>query len=192
MPKSVFRAVLGRMQFTLRATRRRAHGASHLVQAMSAWLVKTRRAPSRHSRDARVYDLTTTARHKLGTPPSPLTLAVAISKAHCGYRMHLELNSPRPTPPFCCGRKMLCTIYQVNNRTWSLPGLKLALGNKHQSLSHPLNHPLNHSRGKRWPGHSLEVRLSFQTPPPQCYTDLRSISAARPRISSNLAFARCV
>ena len=32
------------------------------------WLVETRRAPSRHSRDARVYDHTTTAMHKLSTP----------------------------------------------------------------------------------------------------------------------------
>ena len=47
------------------------HGASRLVQAMSAWLVKTRRAPSRHSRHARVYGHTTTAVHKLSTPPSP-------------------------------------------------------------------------------------------------------------------------
>ena len=67
--KSVLRAVLGRMQFTLHATRRPPLGASRLVQAMSAWCVKTRRAPSRHSRDARVYSHTTTAMHKLSTPP---------------------------------------------------------------------------------------------------------------------------
>ena len=36
---------------------------------MSAWLVKTRRAPSRHSRHARVYGHTTTTMHKLSTPP---------------------------------------------------------------------------------------------------------------------------
>ena len=57
------------MQFTLHATRQQTpHGASRLVQAMSAWLVKTRRAPSQHSRDARVYGHTTTAMHKLSTP----------------------------------------------------------------------------------------------------------------------------
>ena len=55
VPKSVLRAVFGRMQFTLHATRRTPHGALRLVQAMSAWLVKTRRAPSRHSRDASLY-----------------------------------------------------------------------------------------------------------------------------------------
>ena len=48
---------------------RTPHGASRLVQAMPAWLVKTRRAPSRHSRDARVHGLTTRAMHKLSTPP---------------------------------------------------------------------------------------------------------------------------
>ena len=74
VPKSVLRAVLGRMQFTLHATRRTAHGASRLVQAMSAWLMKTRRAPSRHSRDARIYGHTTTAMHKLSLHPAPLVL----------------------------------------------------------------------------------------------------------------------
>ena len=34
-----------------------------------AWLVSTRRAPSRHSRDARVYGHTTTNMHQLSTPP---------------------------------------------------------------------------------------------------------------------------
>ena len=68
------RWVLGRTQFILHATRRTPHGASHLVQAMFAWLVKTRRAPSRHSRDARVYGHTTTAMHNLSTPPPALCM----------------------------------------------------------------------------------------------------------------------
>ena len=72
MPKSVLRAVLGRIiHFTLHANRRTPHGALRLVQAMSAWLVKTQLAPSRNSRDARVYGHTTTAVHKLSTPPPP-------------------------------------------------------------------------------------------------------------------------
>ena len=74
MPKSVLRAVLERMQFTLHAIRRTPHGASHLAQATPAWLVKTRRAPPRHSRDARVYGHTTTAMHKLSTPPPTTTM----------------------------------------------------------------------------------------------------------------------
>ena len=64
----------GRMQFTLHTTRRTPHGASRLVQAMPAWLVKTRRAPSRHSGDARVYGHTTTAMHKRSTWCTPIYL----------------------------------------------------------------------------------------------------------------------
>ena len=51
------------MQLTLHAARRTPHGASRLVQAMSTWSVKTRRAPCRHYRDARVYGHTTMAMH---------------------------------------------------------------------------------------------------------------------------------
>ena len=40
VPKSVLRAVLGRTQLALHATRRTPHGASRLVQALFAWLVK--------------------------------------------------------------------------------------------------------------------------------------------------------
>ena len=69
------------MQFTLRATRQTPHGASRLVQAMSTWLVKTRRGPSRHCRNARIYVHTTTAMHKLSTPPLP------------------RPTPPRPLPP---------------------------------------------------------------------------------------------
>ena len=39
-------------------------------QSMSAWSVKTRRAPSRHCRDARVYGYTTTAMHDISAPPA--------------------------------------------------------------------------------------------------------------------------
>ena len=59
------------MQFTLHATHRTPPGASRLVQAMPAWLVKTRRAPARHSRDARVYGHTTTTMPKLSAPSPP-------------------------------------------------------------------------------------------------------------------------
>ena len=71
--------VLGRMQFTLHAPRRTPHGASRVVQAMSAWLVKTLRAPSRNSRDARVYGHTTTAMHKLISPPPSLSLPPTVA-----------------------------------------------------------------------------------------------------------------
>ena len=52
--KSASNAFLSRMQLTLHETRRTPHGASRLVLAMSAWSLKTRRAPSRHCKDARV------------------------------------------------------------------------------------------------------------------------------------------
>ena len=89
VPKSVLREVLERMQFTLHSTRGTPHGASRLVQAMPAWLVKTRRAPSRHSRDATVYGQTTTAMHKLSTPPSP--------SSHAGLSTDC-LDSMDPSP----------------------------------------------------------------------------------------------
>ena len=71
VPKSVLRAVLGRMDAvhptcnSPNTSRRFALGAS----STSAWLVKTRRAPSRHSRHAKVYGHTTTGMRKLSTPP---------------------------------------------------------------------------------------------------------------------------
>ena len=85
MPKSVLRAVLGRTQFTRHATRRTPHGASRLVQAMSAWLVKTQRAPSRHRVDARVCGHTTTSMHELSAPPSPYRIF--------GPQLQLEAHS---------------------------------------------------------------------------------------------------
>ena len=45
--------VRSRMQLTLHATRRTPHDASRLMQGIPAWSMKTRRAPSRHRRDAR-------------------------------------------------------------------------------------------------------------------------------------------
>ena len=55
VPQSASQAALSRMQLTLHATRRTPRGASRLMQPISAWSVKTRRAPSRRRRDARVY-----------------------------------------------------------------------------------------------------------------------------------------
>ena len=67
--KSASRAFLSGMQLTLCATRPTPHGASRLAQAMSAWSVKTRRAPSRHCRNARVYGHATSAMHQNEYPP---------------------------------------------------------------------------------------------------------------------------
>ena len=55
------------MQLTLHAIHRRPHGTCRRIKIkknMSAWSVKTRRAPSRHCRDARVYGQTTTAKQR--------------------------------------------------------------------------------------------------------------------------------
>ena len=71
------------MQFTFHATRRTSHGASRSVQADR--LLKTRRAPSRHIRDVRVYSHTTTAIHKLRTPPPPPP--------------HTQTHTKTPSPP---------------------------------------------------------------------------------------------
>ena len=70
VPKPASQAFLTRMQVALHAIRRVPHGALRLVQAMSAWSVKTRRAASRRCRDARVYGHTATAMHDV-SPPTP-------------------------------------------------------------------------------------------------------------------------
>ena len=67
--KSASKVVRCRMQLPPHATRRTPHGASLLVLAMSAWSVKTQRAPSRHCRDTNVDGRTTTAMHDM-RPPS--------------------------------------------------------------------------------------------------------------------------
>ena len=86
-------SVLSRMPLTLHATRQTPHGASRLVLATSAWSVKTRRAPSRHCRDARVYGHTTTACINMSTTPSASTRRSA-------------QNLKRPRPPHRATRKM--------------------------------------------------------------------------------------
>ena len=96
VPKSVLRTLLGRMQLTLHATRRTPlHGAPRLVQGMSARLVKTGRAPPGRSRDARVYDHTTTAMHKLSTPPPRHASCSALAPT-----LTLSLTHPRQFYPY--------------------------------------------------------------------------------------------
>ena len=69
--KSDSQAVLSTIQLTIHATRRTPHGASRLALVMSACSVKTRRAPSWHCRDARVYGCL------LYTSPSPRDLSTS-------------------------------------------------------------------------------------------------------------------
>ena len=59
-------SVLNIIQLNLHATLPTPDGASRLVQAMSTWSVETRRARSRHYRDARASGHTTTAMHDSG------------------------------------------------------------------------------------------------------------------------------
>ena len=61
--------VPSRLQLTLHAGRRPSHGTSRLVLAIMS--VKTRRAPSRHGRDARVYGHMTMAMHVSTIVPPP-------------------------------------------------------------------------------------------------------------------------
>ena len=64
------------MQLALHATRPTYHGVSRLVQTVSAWSVKTGRAPPRHCRDARVYGHTTTAMYDNECTPPPPSLSL--------------------------------------------------------------------------------------------------------------------
>ena len=70
-PKAASRVVLCRMQVALHAPRLTPRDASRLVRAMSAWSAKTRRAPSRHCWDARIYGLETTSMQEMSTPLPP-------------------------------------------------------------------------------------------------------------------------
>ena len=101
--KFASKAVLsaGRMQLILPATRPTPHGASRLVQAMPAWSVRTRRAPSRHGRDAMVYSHTVTAMDDMSTlsPSTFLLLGAAFS-----ISFRATANS------FCCSRPGAQTV----------------------------------------------------------------------------------
>ena len=122
MPKSVLRAILGRMQFTVHATRRTPHGASRLVRAMSAWLVKTRRAPSRHSRDTRVYGHKDYSHAQIENPPSPTPLRsppVVPWMHHAPFGSQNKTAVTRAAPP-CLMRS---TVRRVSPRN-TLPQRK--------------------------------------------------------------------
>ena len=108
-------AVLGRMQPTqlnLHATRRTPHRASQgLVQAMSAWSVKARHAPSRHCRDARVYGHTTTAMRDIEytpPPPPPVSYYLRLGTRSWPGRPCITLADRAAwTLPFCSCRTVL-------------------------------------------------------------------------------------
>ena len=96
---------LEEVQFTLFMRLAEPHGASRLVQTMSIWLVKTRRAPSRHSRDAREYGHTTTVMHKLSTPPA-LAEDMATAWAFLVPKIYCQPALPPPLGLYRC--RYLC------------------------------------------------------------------------------------
>ena len=82
--KSASTTLLSSMQLTLHATRPPHNDASRLVQAMPAWLVKTRRAPSRHCSDARVL-----WSYKYGHAAVQVVSTSYTATPHCGARLAL-------------------------------------------------------------------------------------------------------
>ena len=72
MYKSASNADLSRVQPARHATSPTLHSGVRLVQAMSAWSVKTRRTPIRRCWDVRVYGHTTTTVHDVSTSLPPV------------------------------------------------------------------------------------------------------------------------
>ena len=67
---------------------------------MFAWSAKTRRAPSRHCRDARVCGHTTTAMHGMSTPSTPEQPGLLLHVADDVYSFDLRQYIPILFP-FC-------------------------------------------------------------------------------------------
>ena len=119
---AVSRLAMKATQLPLYATRPAPHGASRLVQAMSTWSVKKRRARPRHCRDARIYGHTTTTMHGKEYPPHPLppTSVVvgftnSLSKVGCGFS------------PVC----QLCKESNVHNQICSTRGARQKKRQRH-------------------------------------------------------------
>ena len=95
--KSAFKkTVLSRIQLTLDATHPTPHGASRMVQAMSACLVgETRRAPSRDCGGAWDYGHTTAAMRDIEYPPPGYPLTPPVATVHVRRRLWLR---PRLRP----------------------------------------------------------------------------------------------
>ena len=69
---------------------------------MSAWLVKTRRAPARHSRNARAYGHTTTATHKYRVHLAPYAFSPDVVSP-VDIKIHVRYDRSRNfrTNSFC-------------------------------------------------------------------------------------------
>ena len=120
--KSASQAVFSRMQPTLHATRRTPHCASCLGQPMSAWSVKTRRAPSRLCRDARVHGHTAWYRVHLPLPHCCSGIArtlVRFVRRHYWRRTRVR-SSTYVRLPVCCLVWAICNTLRhqhPNTRT---------------------------------------------------------------------------
>ena len=92
------------MQLILHAIRQTSHGPSRLLQAMSAWSVKTRHAPCRHSRDVRVYGHAAMAMHgyRVHAPPGCDICLIGenptCSRVYGPETAMLEMGTTRPPP----------------------------------------------------------------------------------------------
>ena len=78
-------SALGTTRGALEATRGTPHDTSRLLQTMSTWSVKTRRAPFRQCSNARFNDHSTTAMHDMSTPPPHLVQRPSASKTASTY-----------------------------------------------------------------------------------------------------------
>ena len=98
--ESASQVFFSRMQLTPHATRRTPHGASHLVQTMSAWSVNPQSASSWHCRDAGVCGIKITAMHENECNP-PLPPASSF-----------PLPAPRPLPRafIFCALRFPCAV----------------------------------------------------------------------------------
>ena len=71
-------------------TRLEHDGVLRLVQAMSARLVKTRRAKSRYFRDAKVFGHTTAAMHDMSCDYTPPPLSISLTARPCNQEDHVD------------------------------------------------------------------------------------------------------
>ena len=92
-------------------------GASPLAQSTFAWSVIARRVPSRHCRDARVYDHTTTAMHHMSTTPPPLRHHQLLYSRPLFYRVLTGMRASDAIPlTTCCCRSSCCNKSSLSLR----------------------------------------------------------------------------
>ena len=108
---------------------------SRLVEAMSAWSVKTRRAPSRYCMDARVYCNTTKSMHGMSTPPLPRSrpLQVCQGRPYAPGRLQRYPNVTTSSGPYravCSYRGGLAAQVVV------FDGASMRVGSKGRGCSH--------------------------------------------------------